>query len=563
MKDLLINILEDVYVIDESENNNEYNIEIKFNVDLENIKICVENILEKVNQEDYLAMNIIQNEDLLIDGEIIYNLHKYSIEDIDKFFKDELDDFEDGKAILNIKINKNTSEYKTIYSLEKWLFYFESLNLKNKLNFFGRDKCLKYFLINTPEIKLLETKKIMFSSNKDEILNFSPSINENGYNRAFYNVRSRNKLYILPDDFKFLINKNLNEIKEIFDNLKSLLSLMFVSSSFDIIQNEVEIIVDGFKHCKKQINIPNDKLKESEYYKIYEWAYNGGNLVDKLGIIKNVLSKNNPFDFSSINRDVFLSISGNHNLYLKDNIQKYFDTKNKIADDLFSLNEKMHGIINDFTDELKKNIIYIFSFFISIVVLGVIGNGEFEEIFKGNIVVISWVVIIASIVYCCYINYESGRKIKKYIKDYFRFKNGYKDIFERHDLNKIFNNNSELKSNIKFFKKERNITNITFGSIAILLMLLLYYMSKPSDDLKIPLSKIDGKVIKTQILLNEVGYKLKIDGILGTETKTGIQEYQKEKKMEINGKVTEILINNLLKITCRKNEPHETYNDNE
>ncbi|WP_211047310.1 hypothetical protein, partial [Pectobacterium versatile] len=67
-----------------------------------------------------------------------------------------------------------------------------------------------------------------------------------------------------------------------------------------------------------------DPAKSMVLFDIYEWIYNQGNFVDKIGLARNIISIHTQ-DNSILNipKSVLKSIESSFDIYLKDNVKQY------------------------------------------------------------------------------------------------------------------------------------------------------------------------------------------------------------------------------------------------
>ena len=171
------------------------------------------------------------------------------------------------------------------------------------------------------------------------------------------NFTTLEKYHLLPEDFKIDIDIVDNKLSALFSKLATFLSIIYLSS-FSTINKESfnsEII------CQRNIVFIDDynSLKYNEQlYKIYEWVYTEGNIIDKLLIARNVISLHCKYvKLIDLDERTFESIKANHQLYLKDNVSKYIEAKESVSKFIVDIVSQIDENISKLTGELKNNFI--------------------------------------------------------------------------------------------------------------------------------------------------------------------------------------------------------------
>lgn len=531
MVDLIQNEYDNFKLIQESENDSYYQLRFSFKY-TNTTKVSTKKLFSYIHDADTIDVEFLNESDDLIDKINSYeelNLEDEPMEEI---------------LFVNLKISKNQSEYRKIYSIEAWYKFLAGLPLNKLLLFFNKTEINKYFIIHSSKELTLKTSGIIITSDIGKLDSFNNEVKENIYSKISQSIRLNEDILIVPEYFNPLVCENMEKIENLFFKLRNLLSIMYVANSYQMTDDRVSVIIEGFTYFEESIRLFQDDLQLMEYYAIYSWCYENNNIIDKLGIIRTVLSYNKPL---SIDEKIFRSILSNYNIYLKENVNKYLEAKEKIMQNSLEINGYIKTLLSNFNDEFKRIAFVIFTFFISVFIIGVIMTGQLKEIFIGHISTLSYVILILSTGYMftTFINYKA--KLKQIIKDYYAYKISYRDILEKKDIKILFHNDKTLRNSLIFIKKE--VKNIIFFFIVgiIMLFFMILFLSRSNINSEIKIIDIDSDIIKVQILLNDQlnGEKLKIDGILGIETKNKIREYQKEHNLEIDGEISSTLLENL------------------
>lgn len=77
-------------------------------------------------------------------------------------------------------------------------------------------------------------------------------------------------------------------------------------------------------------------------------------------------------DFTKIKGNIESSIKSNYNIYLKENVKKYIDVKNKINDSIFSLTNKFDDATGNLISSFKTSFYTLASLLISLILFKVL-----------------------------------------------------------------------------------------------------------------------------------------------------------------------------------------------
>lgn len=413
---------------------------------------------------------------------------------------------QDSIFILKSVINKGIDNQNmiSIYSLEHLSLFLSNECLSNLLH------CFKSVLDNSKST-------VYFELQKDDDYFFSSSIafiskSDNHYNHICFKeklLQKRDEIShflnasyykFTPDDFYLLKRSKNKDINLIMDRLAILFSIIFLSNITNLDNSKIDCRIDGYKAIKQNFEfneINPDFCKE--YYKIYKWVYEGGNLNDKIGLARNIISlhiKNG--NILDLEDNTLSSIRSSHELYLRQNIQQYIEVKNKVVEFLSEMSQKTSEIIDSFVDSLKNNITGFISFFLSIIVLNVISNGE-QRIFTKEIALVSFGFLGMSFLFLIFSIIETNKKKARFNENYKKLKSRYIDIFDEEDLNRIFNSDKDHEKDLEYIKGQTILFSILwFLSIIILFSIVLFmsdYGSQLTNRLKIILPHKETKVI--------------------------------------------------------------------
>ncbi len=240
------------------------------------------------------------------------------------------------------------------------------------------------------------------SNSKERIANNVSVSREDKLNLLFENSSVTNlSLKLIPSDFYLLNDADNEKINIFFRKLCSALSLIFISNSSEFMSDgKLSYKITGYK------SIANDGIELRELlgihkllFRIYSWAFEGGNSSDKIGLVRNVLSIHlDETGCIKFDQDVWEAIQSNYQIYLKGNVQAYLEIKNKIGEFIIESTAKTYAMADELLDSLKNYIFILLTFILTVVVVnGLKDNGEvsvFSNVYLAIVLILSLVSAI-------------------------------------------------------------------------------------------------------------------------------------------------------------------------
>lgn len=461
------------------------------NIDVFKMEACCKNkiplntnaINEEINNisiRDKIRINIIEDE--------IATASFSSGDNINEFFEDyNLNDYEE-EVKVSIIISKNeANKILSIYDLNKFIDYLESLSFKGIMSNMNKLINNKFIVFEVMNCLINEQSTSIFFKSS----NLSVSCNINSVERKnllrkreeLVNWVNQNEIDLLPIDFH-LINPENERIIELFNKLKVVLSIMNIVEIVDLKDsNKIKLTLNGYKRIDCTIDYKDLNLSHTlQYYNVYNWIYTHGSSIDKIDIARNVISlmckDNNLF---IIDVDLMPSIKSAHNIYLKENVSEYLDVKAKITEFLFDLTTKMSDLANDIGKALINNIIAFLGLYIGIFITSAFSEGE-KEIFTKDISYMSIFLLLGSCGYLILSIVEEFIEYKRYKEIYDRFKESYNDILDHNDIELIFKNDEYLKKDRKYIIKKSCI--YIFCWILVLVALFSFTYNRGYEHLR-------------------------------------------------------------------------------
>lgn len=302
---------------------------------------------------------------------------------------------------IDLKVTKalNNSTV-SIYFLEEFGKYLDQEPLKNIIATISKKFESKLKLEVFTTIERFGSNTIQFYQAQEQCLS---SVYDNEINRKdklellFENSSIANReLRLLPSDFYLLSNSSYKSINNFFQKACTILSLQFISNASEFKNGDLFAYkISGYKTINCDGVSIDDLIKRYRLlYKIYSWAYEGGNSSDKIGLVRNVLSIHLDSDNNiKFDNEVWEAIQSNYQIYLKGNIQSYLEVKNKISEFIIESTTKTYALADELLDSLKNNIFILLTFLLTVVVVnGLKDNGDtniFSDIYLGIVIILS------------------------------------------------------------------------------------------------------------------------------------------------------------------------------
>lgn len=361
---------------------------------------------------------------------------------------------EEESVLFKLEIKKNNRQLINIYDFKSFNNFWKSTSLISLLNLIKNNQSsfgqLNFVLIEK-EVPSFFSQNIIFSSkseNSESTLN--NTISENCH---FGNIK---EYPFNPYYFNLILRpKEENSISEKLDKL----SLMFcIISIFDITAikgSKLYYKLNGYKSYEGNITVEMlDNYHNEIYFKIFDWIYSENSKIsDKIGLARNIISLSLKEEDISLTDSVYLSIQSAYKTYLRDNISKYIEIRNKIVDELGWISQKAGEIVGNYLNSYQKSIFTFLSFFISVFLLQFLGKNEVEHVFSKDVTIFSLSFLILSIVYLVFSIWNIYLEKKRLIRKYDNLKNRYTDLLNSDDINRILKNDEEFDYELSFIDK--------------------------------------------------------------------------------------------------------------
>jgi hypothetical protein len=444
--------------------------DVLITLDIELISFpLLQDLLETISTRDSFHLTL-KNEGgrsitFVQNGEKTYEAFCAEAQDIKGPFK-----FEFG--ISKIK----TDSIISIYSLEAFSHYLsEEQSLEGILYIFNNlFQSGNHILLELQyDDDIVHTKTIKFYS-KGSILetNDIESIRRVRNDQVKNLCHSNIQYQFIPDDFHLIESKTkIQNLIVLLNRLEQLYSLIYLADSTQI-DEKIGYKLNGYKLISNDISFKEmDYSSSDNFFKIYDWVYNDGNLIDKIGLARNIISLDLDKETTFVPESTFHSIQSNFKIYQKENIKQYIEIRNKISDQLFEFKNKADKIIETYANDFKKSLFAFISFFASVIVIRVVSNKDFTGAFSRETTLLSFVFLLVTFMIFLASKWELTKQKERYVEAYYNLKERHKDLLNFDDIQRILNNDKEFDDNLKFINQKKCIYSWIWVSTIIILVI--------------------------------------------------------------------------------------------
>jgi hypothetical protein len=478
MNNVLQNIISlfSVVTISEGDITEDYS-EVKIELSCDN-GICptekqFEAALEILNGRDHLHLSILQ------DGEIVENYNSINDSSFTTFINSCRSCLNSNNFQISATIVKKPSEQtRSIYYPERFYHYLYTKSITHFIEIFWK-------MLNENDYIVFEVQDESFPQFATQTISFIPirGQRQGSENRNINSlIKVKNLCHcpiidiyqFVPEDF-FPIVKNDTLLDEIFSRMSLLYSAFFLFDIFGIEDNILDYKLNGYKTISQKINYSYVDISSYEtYFQIYGWVYDGGNIVDKIGLARNILSLNFNSGDLKIEGTTFEAIKSSYNIYQKENVKQYIEIRNRASDQLIELQNKADKIAENFVSDYKKSFLAAVSFFISVVVVKVVSKEDFVNGFTYGETILSLCFLCISLVVMFYARWEIKKQLDKYVEFYYNMKDRYNDLLDVSDIDRILNYDVDFYANKNFMEERRSkYTTLWVLSLGVLFVAVI------------------------------------------------------------------------------------------
>jgi hypothetical protein len=363
----------------------------------------------------------------------------------------------DEESIIAIEYKvskKKVDSTVSIYNLGSFYTFLSTAKFMHLIHHFHKHISISSF--NKFEIQFDKNEKVYFQSpimiigTRRKLIgtNVVPNqeLREKILNNRLLNTNPQlfAKFKFIPNDFHDLrtVNDDSNEILSILNKFKIVYAASFLSNISNI-DNDNKIILGiiGHKYIESTADFNNlDNSQAQSFYSIYEWTFESSDVHDKLDLARNMITRYFIFFENKwmLPHDTLSSIQSAHAIYLKENVEKYIETKNKVAEITTELSLKSKDVAQHFISSFKNNNLTLLTYFISIFIFNSLSDNSDKKIFSLEKYYLSMFFLFISCVYLLITRVQIYKDIKLNIRYFYSMKRIYRDIFDNKELNTLF-----------------------------------------------------------------------------------------------------------------------------
>ena len=441
------------------------------------ISLCA--LIDVLPKRDFYKINFIDS----TEKELVFtNQQKPSSDNYDKFWSYiEADEQISLKIIINKQIEDDTLSIYDLSSFSAWvcdkgiqdvLKYFDSILSKRET-----------IIFNVLDRNILFSTKTMVFSNNSKIQKHYDSrlekIEKSMDTTYFLNI---NDCHLIPDDFEIDecdTNQPVFALSGLFSKLKTILSIVYLSSTATLYDDHMKIQISAQRALESEITY-DSITQNNTLYKIYDWIYSEGNPTDKALIARNIISLH--CKYSSIleaDYKTYSSIQSNYQLYLKDNVKDYLALKNKLAALICQLSVDVSDRLLSLLSDFKKNIIAVFGFFISVVLVNITSSTPLDNILTHDIVIVFNIILLGSAVFWIISLLEAEIASYNIVKTYNRLKQNYHGLLSDEELDEVFQNDEIINNAKKRIHNGMVIYSIIWIAFIVITFLVVRHYMHP------------------------------------------------------------------------------------
>lgn len=282
-----------------------------------------------------------------------------------------------------------------------------------------------------------------------------------------------------PDYFKINHFSKDDEIIHWINKIYLIFILIYIFDKSEISKNEIKLKISGFKTIEYDLIFDELETNSIEIYeKIFVWIYSEKNKIeDKIGIARNILSIYLKDENITINENTYNSILSANNTYIKSNISKYIETRNKIHEQIEQISNKVNSTLEAFYNNFQKSIFVFISFYLSIFVLKIYTKSELTSVINKEATIMAIGLLSLSAMFLFFSIWILSLEKKRIKQKYDNIKSRALDVLIADDINIILDNDKEYNEEIKFLNKRRNSYIVLWVSTIAIFIIVLFTTS--------------------------------------------------------------------------------------
>lgn len=402
---------------------------------------------------------------------------------IEKFISDvtnNIEDVEDEILQFKIEINKAESNIVPIYDFNTFAKFWETSSILSILNFLAKKNSQYNFIF----FKFLDGTEDFFYSGGLSFGVNNLSLNQNPFNRQkiheYCHFGNTEAYPCEPNDFFLLKRPNTeNPIVLKLDILAQLFCIIGIYDITSITNNQLFYKLNGYKCHSGTLTISDiDNSSLNCYLEIFNWIYSTeGNISDKIGLARNILSIYLKPDSIYIPQAVCDSIRSGYKTYLQENLNKYIDIRGKITEELTWISQKSGELAETYLGNYQKMIFAFLTFFLTVFILQIVQTDRAGSLFSGEVSMICYAFLIIAIVVMIFSLIDLNRGKQRLSHKYNNLKRRYEDLLIQQDIENILHHDEEFNYEMNFIKKRREQYTWMWVISVVILFITVFLLS--------------------------------------------------------------------------------------
>lgn len=377
---------------------------------------------------------------------------------------------QDDSVDVAIKIKKKfIDETISVYSIEKFSEFLRGQKFEENLQLFvelfaGGRRHICFQTLNSDSC--IHTNSIAFASEFESVIwdntkNRDSAIRNCNDSSVFLR---RAQYPLVPQDFTFIesmCGNRFNEIKELFDKLRNILSYLYIANTSDIVGDKAVLqfdpTVNGYEY-------ELEKLSRNRYiWDIYNWIYKDEGSIDRAGIVRNIINIHckTPNEILDIDMNIYKSAVANYVIYQKKHTEQYIELKNNLSEFIVESAGQLQELAHDLVEGFRNNFVAVIVFLMTVLLTDSIDFSNFTQTsISSNIVAVCGIFTLVSLLYMIVTVIAGNMKWGWLEKSYGNLKNNYNEVLDEHDIQIAVSNDAAFKDTEKEYKKIRFIISI-------------------------------------------------------------------------------------------------------
>ncbi len=407
---------------------------------------------------------------LMEEGERIASYYPTAGQNWNDFVSSAKANSTEEKCQLLVDVKKCVEENRcTVYYQEELLNYVERLTVEETLGQFdtlitGRAHVV--FEVQDPQFAAFKAQRFAFVQ-KDAAVDMPTELPDLDVVEKSKKICTNNLQaeHLLPDFFEVEGGADIEKPwQRVMSNCGQLLVLCYLADFARLGDGCIEYKINGYKTVHKTIDagkITTENIVSKSlpiYCKIYKWLYQGGNIYDKITIIRNIVTLNVEDDCICLKETTFDSILSNYNIFEKKNVEQYIGLRNNVAVQLRAYQKEILDAVESYENGMRTMFFGYMTFVFTTVIIRVMAkNVEEAVLIPDTIIILLMLYCAASLLYQCFTRKILDGRIKLLDKQYNDTRNFYAELLSEKELNELFTDQRNKDGTYRAFLEEREV----------------------------------------------------------------------------------------------------------